>query len=64
MLNATLYYIQRLGISIYLFVLLSAINTFKISFAYFIIMFNMPSNAWNLSDDFFEYEDDTVEEEN
>lgn len=63
MLDTLIYYIQRLGICIYLFVLLSTVNTAKIAFAYFIIMFNMPSNAWHLSDDFFEYEEEPVEEE-
>lgn len=62
MLNTLIYYIQRFGICLYLFVVLSTINTAKVAFAYFIIMFNMPSNVWELSDDFFEYED-TVEEE-
>lgn len=63
MLNALIYYIQRFGICIYLFLLLFFVNTFKIAFGYFLVMFNLPSNVWHLSDDFFEYEDEVVEEE-
>lgn len=63
MLEALIYYIQRFGICVYLFVVLSTVNTVKILFAYLVIMFNMPSNAWHLSDEFFEYEEPVEDEQ-